>query len=87
MFSALLSSYDAQALLIYSEAAPHLLVRLSFSLFSSLEGTGVAEPDLALLELELAAEVDPLDLEPDLDLERDLDLNETESRNHFCKCI
>ena len=38
-------------------------------LFSSLEGTGVAEPDLALLfelELELAAEVDPLDLEPDL---------------------
>ena len=46
---------------------------MSFSLFSSLEGTGVAEPDLALFEL--AAEVEPLDLEPDLDLERDLDLN------------
>ena len=49
-------------------------------MFSSLEGTGVADPDLALelAELELAA-VDPLDLEPDLDLERDLDLNDKES--------
>ena len=46
----------------------YLLLRLSFSLFSSADGTGVAVPDLWLLDS--ALDRDP---ERDRDLDRDLD--------------